>query len=128
MLAWFEKLIHPFPDNIPKPPPRGFAAFIWACSQGLRRYILGMTLLTAIIGAFEALLFAMMGRIIDWLSDVPPAQLWVQEGHHLMLLGLVLAASVLVVALQTMVKHQTLAGPFRCCCAGNFTGSCSIRA
>jgi len=112
MLAWFEKLIHPFPDNIPKPPPRGFAAFIWACSQGLRRYILGMTLLTAIIGAFEALLFAMMGRIIDWLSDVPPAQLWVQEGHHLMLLGLVLAASVLVVALQTMVKHQTLAGAF----------------
>ena len=27
-----------------------------------------MTLLTAAIGAFEALLFAMMGRILDWLN------------------------------------------------------------
>ena len=61
MLAWFEKLIHPYPDAITKPPPRSFLPFIWACTKGLRRYIIGMTIATAIIGAFEALLFAMMG-------------------------------------------------------------------
>ncbi|WP_034303747.1 ABC transporter ATP-binding protein [Herbaspirillum sp. RV1423] len=112
MLAWFEKLVHPYPDTIPKPPPRGFAAFIWACTKGLRRYIVAMTALTATIGAFEALLFAMMGRIIDWLGRIAPAQLWTQERGSLLLLGLVLIGSPLLIALQTFFKHQTLAGAF----------------
>jgi len=112
MLAWFEKLIHPFPDDTPKPPPRGFIAFILSCTKGLRRYIIGMTLFTAVIGAFEALLFAMMGHIIDWLSHIAPAQLWTQERHSLLLLAAVLIASPLVVALQSMLKYQTMAGAF----------------
>jgi len=112
MLAWFEKLVHPYPDNIPKPPPRGFAAFIWSCTKGLRRYIVAMTTLTAIIGAFEALLFAMMGRIVDWLSHIEPAQLWTQERNSLLWLAVVLLGSPLLIALQTFFKHQTLAGAF----------------
>jgi ATP-binding cassette subfamily B multidrug efflux pump len=112
MLAWFEKLVHPYPDNVIKPPPRGFTAFIWACTKGLRRYILAMTTLTAIIGAFEALLFAMMGRIVDWLSHIAPAQLWTQERSSLIWLAVVLAGSPLLIALQTFFKHQTLAGAF----------------
>jgi hypothetical protein len=36
----------------------------------LRLLIAGMTLLTAIIGAFEAL-FSMLGLVVDWLSKVP---------------------------------------------------------
>src|SRR5450830_878208 len=112
MLAWFEKLVHPYPDTIPKPPPRGFTAFIWACTKGLRRYIVAMTTLTAIIGAFEALLFAMMGRIVDWLSHIEPSQLWTQERSSLMWLAVVLIGSPLLIALQTFFKHQTMAGAF----------------
>jgi ATP-binding cassette subfamily B multidrug efflux pump len=112
MLSWFEKLLYPFPDDDLTPPPRGFAAFIWAGTKGTRRYIAAMTLLTAGTGAFEALLFAMMGRIVDWLGHIAPAQLWQQERHHLLLLTLVLVISPLLVALQTFFKHQTLAGPF----------------
>ena len=40
--------------------------FLWACSKGLRAYLLVTTFLTALIGAFEALLFSMMGSIVDW--------------------------------------------------------------
>ncbi|EJL84376.1 ABC-type multidrug transport system, ATPase and permease component [Herbaspirillum sp. CF444] len=112
MLAWFEKLVHPYPDNIPKPPPRGFAAFIWTCTKGLRRYIVAMTAMTAIIGAFEALLFAMMGRIVDWLSHIEPSQLWAQERSSLLWLAVVLIGSPVLIALQTFFKHQTLAGAF----------------
>ena len=112
MLAWFEKLVHPYPENVLKPPPSGFTAFIWACTKGLRRYILAMTTLTAIIGAFEALLFAMMGRIVDWLSHIAPSQLWTQERSSLIWLAVVLIASPLLIALQTFFKHQTLAGAF----------------
>jgi len=74
--------------------------------------MLAMTLLTAAIGVFEALLFGMLGKVVDWLSRVPPAQLWTQERGHLMLLAGILIGSILLVALQTIIKHQSLAGNF----------------
>lgn len=112
MLGWFENLLHPYQDDVPAPPPSGFIAFVWACTRGARPYIAAMTLLTATIGAFEAMLFAMMGEIVDWLSKVQPAMLWQQEGSSLLLLAAVVIGSTVLVALQTFVKHQTLAGNF----------------
>jgi ATP-binding cassette subfamily B multidrug efflux pump len=112
MYRWFEKLVNPFPETAVVPPSKGFWAFAWSCTAGMRGYMLAMTLLTASIGAFEALLFGILGRVVDWLSRVPPALLWTQErGKLLMLVGILLASIVLVV-LQTILKHQTLAGNF----------------
>lgn len=112
MFVWFEKLLHPYQDEVPAPPPSGFIAFIWTCTKGARRYIAAMTLLTAAIGAFEAMLFAMMGRVVDWLSTVQPALLWTQERENLLLLCGIVMLSVTLVALQTLFKHQALAGNF----------------
>ena len=112
MFRHFENWVDPYPDNPPLPPPRGFFAFLWAGTAGMRPFIAAMTLLTATIGAFEALLFAMLGRIVDWLARVEPARLWADEGGKLLLLCGVILASSLLVALQTMLKHQTLAGNF----------------
>jgi ATP-binding cassette subfamily B multidrug efflux pump len=112
MFGWFEKLLYPYPDSAVAPPPADFWAFVWACTQGLRKHLLAMTLLTAVIGAFEALLFAVMGRIVDWLSQVPPALLWTQERNNLYLLAGVILASPILIALQTFIKHQSLAGNF----------------
>ena len=108
----FEQRVDPYPQAAPRTPPRGFAAFLWEGTRGLRPYILGMTLLTAAIGAFEALLFALLGRLVDWLGSVPPQQLWERHGERLLWLGALVLGSVLLVALQTMLKHQTLAGNF----------------
>jgi ATP-binding cassette subfamily B multidrug efflux pump len=112
LFRWFEALVTPYPEAPPQAPPRGFFAFLWACSEGLRPYILGMTLCTAVIGVFEALLFAMLGRIVDWLAAVEPSQLWVEHRGALLLLAGVLAASPLLVGLQTILKHQALAANF----------------
>ena len=112
MFALFEKLIHPYPDRLPPVPPRGFLSFVWACTRGLRRHVLAMALLTAVIGAFEALLFAFMGHIVDWLGAVRPERLWVEQGARLAWLGAILLASPLLVVLATLLKHQALAGNF----------------
>ena len=109
---WFEQRVDPYPDPLPPTPPRGFRAFLWAGTRGLRPYILGMTLLTAAIGAFEALLFAWLGRVVDWIGQTPPERLWAEQGPRLLLLGALVLGSVLLVALQTLLKHQTLAGNF----------------
>ncbi len=120
MLSWFERLLHPFPDAAPTVAPRGFWAFVWACTFGVRRYILAMVLLTAVIGAFEALLFAMMGRIVDWLGQVAPAQLWQQEQGRLLLLAGIVLASPLLIGLQSLIKRQTLASHFPMLLRWNF--------
>lgn len=112
MFTWFEKLVNPYPDDTDKSPPKDFFSFIWFCTHGVRRYIVAMTLLSALIATFEALLFAVMGHIIDWLSNIQPALLWQQERTSLLMLALILIGSTLLIALQTMLKHQTLSGNF----------------
>ncbi len=112
MFRAFERLLSPYPQALPDTPPSGFLAFIWDCTRGLRPALLAMTLLTAVIGVFEALLFALLGRIIDWLARIEPARLWAEEGDTLWLLAGVLLASTLLVALQSLIKQQTLAGNF----------------
>jgi ATP-binding cassette subfamily B multidrug efflux pump len=112
MFALFERLVDPFPDSPPPVPPRRFGAFLWSCSAGTRRYIVAMTLFTAAIGAFEAWLFAVMGRIVDWLTQARAGSLWAEHGGTLSLLAIVLAASIALAALQALFKQQTLAGNF----------------
>jgi len=58
MLTFFERRVDPYPAGDPETPPVGFGAFLWAATQGMRPLILGMTVCTACIGVFEALLFA----------------------------------------------------------------------
>ncbi len=120
MYGRFEKLLHPYPDGAPTTPPLGLARFLWDCTRGLRPWLLAMTLLTAGIGAFEALLFSMLGRIVDWLAAVPPAELWAREGSTLLLLAAVLAGSTVLIALQSLIKQQGLAGNFPMLLRWNF--------
>ena len=78
MLKFFENLVDPYPADAPVVPPRGFMAFLWAGTAGLRKYLLGMTLLSALIGVFEAALFGMLGRIVDILATLPRDRLWIE--------------------------------------------------
>ncbi len=112
MFNYFEKVIYPYPDTTDRIPPKGFLAFIWEATNGVRRHLVAMTLLTASIGAFEALLFAILGKIVDWLSQIPPSLLWQQERYTLLLFAGILVASPALVGLQNLVKHQVLGGNF----------------
>jgi ATP-binding cassette subfamily B multidrug efflux pump len=120
VLRFFERLVHPYPDAMPAFPPTRFFAFLWSATRGLRPYLLLMTLLNAVIGVFEAALFSMMGHLVDWLASVQPAQLWTKHGHGLLLLGGVLVASIGLIALQSLLKQQTLAGNFPMLLRWNF--------
>ena len=107
-------------------PPRrraAFFAFLWACTAGMRPYILLMTLCTAVIGAFEALLFAMLGRIVDWLARVEPAQFWVEERGNLLLLAARAGREPAGRrAVRTAQVPDAVRRISRCDCAGTSTG------
>jgi ATP-binding cassette, subfamily B, multidrug efflux pump len=112
MFTYFEKLVDPYPDTEAAPPPKTLLSFLWQTAEGTKRYVLIVTLLTAVVGFFEAILFSMLGSIVDWLSKVEPSQLWSQHRTTLFLLLAVVLASPLLVAFQATVKHQTLMGNF----------------
>ncbi len=112
MFRWFEKRIHPYPLTPPGILPKQFFAFVWQASKGTRLMVIGLTVLTAMIGIFEAILFAMMGKMVDWLSHVEPALLWQKEGSHLLLLAAIIVGSIFLVSLQSLIKQQGLMGNF----------------
>lgn len=110
MLAWFERLLNPFPREEPLLPPKGLAAFLWDCTRGSRRYLAALAVLSAAVSIYEAWLFAFLGQVVDLLAVWQQgADAALHERRVLWSIGLVLAASVLLVAGRTMLQHQALA-------------------
>ena len=101
MLGHFERLLPPYPDPEPELPPKGFLAFVWRATTGLRGYIGLMALLSAGTSIYDALLFALLVFVVDWLGQVAHGQLWAERGGVLLLLAGALLASIVLVALQT---------------------------
>ena len=112
LFHWFESRINPYPDTAPTPPQAGLLPFILSCTRGLRGWIFLLMFLTAGIGAFEAYLFQMMGQLVDWLTHLSPAQLWVEKRSTIVLMLAAVAISPLWVFAASAVKFQTLQGNF----------------
>lgn len=110
MFRFFENILDPYPQAAPVQPPKAFFAFVWASAKGARGLVLVLMALTAIIAIFEAMLFAFMGRIVDWLNQVRAEDLWAQERWSLLGLAAALLLSPLVIWLRALVKYQALAG------------------
>ncbi len=109
LFRFFENRVPPYPAGEPAVPPKDFMAFVWAGTRGVRGHVATMAGLSAAIAVYEALLFAVLGQLVDWISDTPPAQFWQERGPLLTWIVGMLIASILLVAVQTSVKHQTLA-------------------
>ena len=112
MYHWFEKLINPFPVGVFKTPPNSLSKFIWQCTEGLRGYIFLMAFFTTVIASFEAILYTVLGKMIDLMNEEGPKDFLTNNRYGLYILGLILIGSTLFVAAQTIFKHQSLAGVF----------------
>jgi len=114
LFRFFENRLSAFPDTpMPLPSPRdGLLKFLWACTTGLRGWLLLFVILSAGIGVYEAMLFAWIGNIVDWLGIYTPAMLWAEKGDMLLLMLAVMIASPVWIALTSFIHFQTLQGVF----------------
>ncbi|WP_299328530.1 ABC transporter ATP-binding protein [uncultured Psychrobacter sp.] len=114
LFRFFENRLSAFPDTpMPLPSPRdGLLKFLWACTTGLRGWLLLFVILSAGIGVYEAMLFAWIGNIVDWLGIYTPAMLWAEKGDMLLLMLAVMLASPVWIALTSFIHFQTLQGVF----------------
>ena len=113
MLKWFEKRVDPYPtEDLDKPLPTTFFAFVWQASKGVRPYLLWLVLCTAAAASLEALLYAKIGDLVTWLSQSQPETFLAEHQQNLMLLSCILLANVLFATLQSIIKHQILYSSF----------------
>ena len=114
LFRFFETRLRAFPETpMPLPSPReGMLKFMWACTKGLRGWLLLFMILSAGIGIYEAMLFAWIGNIVDWLGVYTPQNLWAEKGDMLLLILAVMILSPLWIALSSFIHFQTLQGVF----------------
>ena len=112
MLQWFENLISPFPKELIRTPPKSLFKFAWLCIKDIKIYIGLMAVLTAAIASLEAILYAILGKLIDLMVASDPSQFFDNHMNFLLLIAAILIGSTVFVAIRAMIKHQTLAGAF----------------
>lgn len=112
LFHFFETRLPPYPDNDIPLPRDGLAKFLWACTHGLRGWLLLFMVFTAGVGVYEALLFAWVGNLVDWLGEYSPSELWQAKGDMLTLMVVVLLISPVWIWLNSLVHFQVLQGVF----------------
>ena len=113
MFGFFERLINPFPAQKPQRPPKGLYEFCRYYTRGMEPWLLVMAGLTVVTAVSEAMLYAILGQIVDWLASSDPTTFF--EESWLQLVGMtvfILVFIPMVTAIQSLVVHQTLMGNF----------------
>ncbi len=113
MFGFFERLVDPFPQKAAQRPPDSVYQFCRHYSRGMEPWLLLMAFLTAITAISEALLFGILGQVVDWLSERNPETFIEQSGSTLIGMGIFMLILIpLSNAMRSMVVHQTLMGNF----------------
>ncbi|RDH45263.1 ABC transporter ATP-binding protein [Zooshikella ganghwensis] len=113
MLAYFERLIKPFPKSEPEQPPNTLLKFCLHYTRGMWVPILLVSIFTAIAAIAEASMFGVMGALVDWLEQSDPKTFFVEEKGNLILLTIVLLVAIPgVVLIRSVLVHQTLLGNY----------------
>jgi ATP-binding cassette subfamily B protein/ATP-binding cassette subfamily B multidrug efflux pump len=113
MFGFFERLINPFPAQKPQRPPKGLYEFCRYYTRGMEPWLLVMAGLTVVTAVSEAMLYAILGQIVDWLASSDPTTFF--EDSWLQLVSMtvfILLFIPMVTAIQSLVVHQTLMGNF----------------
>lgn len=113
MLKWFENLVDAYPEqDLNKPLPTKFFPFVWQAATGVKKYLLILVLCTAGVASFEALLYAKIGELVNWISKSQPETFLQQHQTNLTILSFILLANIFFSCLQTIIKHQILYSTF----------------
>ena len=113
MLQWFERLVDPYPEKgLNEPLPKTFFAFVWQAAYGVRRYLLLLILLTAATSSFEAIFFAQIGHLVDWLTSSTPETFITNHKSNLIILSFFLLGNIIFSSIQSIVRHQILYSSF----------------
>jgi ATP-binding cassette, subfamily B, multidrug efflux pump len=113
MFGFFERLANPFPPGHPTEPPNSLYRFCRHYTRGIEPYLVLMAILTTCLAISEALLYAILGQMVDWLVEHDPQNFLQKEWWTLLAMTLfVLVFIPILVFLHALTVNQTLMGNF----------------
>lgn len=113
MFDYFERLINPFPPEHPAEPPKGLYKFCRHYTRGIEFYLILMAILTTCLAISEAMLYGILGQIVDWLAEKEAHNFLQKEWRTLLVMSLfILVLIPVLVLLHSLIIHQTLMGNF----------------
>ncbi len=113
MFGFFERLIDPYPPAHPVEPPKGLYQFCRHYIRGIEPYLVLLSLLTTCLAISEAMLYGVLGQIVDWLAEKETTHFLEDEWPTLLVMSVfILILIPLLVLLHSLVIHQTLMGNF----------------
>ncbi len=113
MLAFFEKLVDPFPATLPDKPPRSLFAFLWHYAKPIAPHVLVVSLTAAAFAILEVALFGFLGDLVDFFAAANPETFW--SDHLWWMIGvslLILVVMPLVDLLHEAIANQGIMGNF----------------
>ena len=113
MLAFFERLIDPFPAAQPALPPRRLFGFIWHYARPILPHLVLVALTAAAFAILEVALFGFLGNLVDFFAAAERATFW--SDHLWWLIGvglLVLLVMPLVELVHEALTNQGIMGNF----------------
>lgn len=113
IFGFFERLVNPFPPEHPVEPPKGIYAFCRHYTRGIEPYLFLMAFLTTCLAISEAMLYGILGQMVDWLAEKDTQQFIASEWPLLLAMSVFILVFIpIIVLLHTLVIHQTLMGNF----------------
>ncbi len=113
MFGFFERRVNPFPPEHPAEPPNTLYQFCRHYTRGIEPYLVLMAILTTCLAISEALLYAILGQMVDWLVENDPQNFLQKEWRTLLAMTLfVLVLIPILVILHALTVNQTLMGNF----------------
>lgn len=113
MFGFFERLIDPYPPEHPAEPPKGLYQFCRHYIRGIEFYLVLLALLTTCLAISEAMLYGVLGQIVDWLAEKETKNFLDDEWPALLAMSVfILIVIPVLVLLHSLVIQQTLMGNF----------------
>ena len=113
MLRFFERLINPYPPEHPAEPPKGLYPFCRHYIRGIEPYLVLLAILTALLAISEAMLYSVVGQMVDWLAGKKTNDFLETEWPTILSMSIFILIWIpLLVLLHASVINQTLMGNF----------------
>jgi len=111
MFDFFERLINPYPPEHPTEPPKGLYQFCRHYIRGIEFALILLAILTTCLAISEAMLYGVLGQLVDWLAEKDTTHFLEEEWSTLLAMSIfILIVMPLLVLLHSLVIHQTLMG------------------
>ena len=110
---FFERLANPFPPEHPVEPPKGLYQFCRHYTRGIEFYLVLLVILTTCLAISEAMLYGVLGKMVDWLAEKDSQHFLENEWPSLLVMSIFILIFIPVLVLfHSLVIHQTLMGNF----------------